>query len=163
MNSILRKFADTVEHAIADAKVELDAPAEAAGNWFIDVGSGRRRVSLEFRPGSGFAIFSKSAEFGEGPMEIYRTPDRAARRVIQLLTASKPKGAINLKNLRDLYELTQEDLAKKIGIKQAAISRFESRREVKLGTLSEAVKAIGGRLEIRARFKDADIPLSLKS
>jgi transcriptional regulator with XRE-family HTH domain len=58
--------------------------------------------------------------------------------------------------------VSQVTLAEKAGVKQSAISRFEQRSEVKLGTLAAAVKALGGELEVRAHFPDSDVPISLK-
>jgi DNA-binding XRE family transcriptional regulator len=143
--------------------ISVDAPDNVEGNWWVDVRAGRKRVTLEYRPGRGFGIFHKDAGYGEGPAEVYRTPELAAIRVRQMMTAAKGKHApLTLKDLRELYECSQIDLAEKVGVKQSAISRLEQRREVKLGTLAAAVKALGGELEIRARFSDADVPISLK-
>jgi DNA-binding XRE family transcriptional regulator len=162
MKAALRTFQDLVLKKAPEARLSVDAPADSDGIWFVDIQLRKKRVALEFRPKAGFALYRSKSEFGEGPTEIYRTAELAARRVIRIVTGSEVNGEFTLKDLRDLYELTQEDLAKKIGVKQAAVSRFEKRREVKLGTLSDAIKAIGGRLEVRAVFKDSDIRLSMK-
>jgi len=46
-------------------------------------------------------------------------------------------------------------------VKQSAISRFEKRDEVKPSTLTSAIKVPGGKLEVRAHFSDAAVPVSL--
>lgn len=91
-----------------------------------------------------------------------RTGGRAAQRLAQLLVASKGRGGhLNFKGIRELYGHSQVQFARKVGIKQSAISRFEKRDEVKLSTLVAAIKALGGKLEVRAHFADSDVPICL--
>jgi len=144
---------------LPDVEVNVDAPAHPTGNYWIDVRAGKKRQSLEYRPGKGFGLFHESAGYGDGPAEIYRTAGRTARRLAQLLSAVTGK-SLSLKDIRELYGQSQIKLAKKTGVKQPAISRFENRGEVKLSTLAATIKALGGRLEVRAHFSDADIPIS---
>jgi DNA-binding phage protein len=159
----------TIEHLkkllakrLPDCVLAVDAPARPGGNWWIDVSMGKMRNTLEYRPGKGFGLFHANAAYGEGPAEIYRTPERAARRLAQLMTTGNGKAVrLGLKDLRELYGHSQVALAKRAGIKQPAISRFEKRGEVKLSTLAATIKALGGKLEVRARFADADVPLSI--
>jgi hypothetical protein len=142
--------------------VAVDAPDRADGNWWLDVSMGKKRQTLEYRPGKGFGLFHGKAGYGEGPAEIYRTPERAAQRVVQLMAAGSGKAVdLGLKDIRELYGHSQVTLAKKAGVRQPAISRFEKRGEVKLSTLAATIKALGGKLELRAHFSDADIPISL--
>lgn len=163
MNASVEKFRKLLLDIAPECKSVVDAPAEASGSWWIDLALGKRRVSLEFCPGRGFGFFEKKAQFGEGPVEVYAKPELAARRAAQLLKIEKGESSdLTLKDLRELYELSQIDLAEKVGVKQSAISRFEQRSEVKVGTLAAAVKALGGELEIRAHFPDADVALSVK-
>lgn len=149
--------------SLPNCTVELDAPDHADGNWWIDLRAGKKRLTLEYRPQKGFGIFHGDPGFGEGPAEVYQTPELAARRARQLMGAGKGKHRrLTLKDLRELYDCSQVELAEKVGVKQSAISRLEQRSEVKLGTLAAAVKALGGELEVRAHFSDADVPLSVK-
>jgi DNA-binding phage protein len=144
--------------------VAVDAPDRADGNWWLDISMGKKRHTLEYRPGKGFGLFHRAAGYGEGPAEIYRTPERAAQRLAQLMAASNGKAIrLGLKDIRELYGHSQITLAKKAGVKQPAISRFEKRGEVKLSTLAATIKALGGKLEVRAHFADADIPISLST
>jgi len=66
-----------------------------------------------------------------------------------------------LRNGHEVRDGQVDEFAKKAGVKQPAISRFEKRGEVKLSTLAATIKALGGKLEVRARFSDADVPISL--
>jgi DNA-binding phage protein len=144
--------------------VAVDAPDRPDGTWWLDVTMGKKHQTLEYRPGKGFGLFHGKAAFGEGPAEIYRTPERAVKRLAQLMAASNGNAIhLGLKDIRELYGHSQVTLAKKAGVKQPAISRFEKRGEVKLSTLAATIKALGGKLEVRAHFEDADVPISLKT
>lgn len=59
-----------------------------------------------------------------------------------------------LNELRAARQLTQEQLAKSLGIEQPAVSRLERRTDMYISTLQTAIKAMGGDLEIRATFPD---------
>jgi predicted transcriptional regulator len=50
--------------------------------------------------------------------------------------------------------LTQEQLAKTLGVKQAAVSKMERRTDMYVSTLRNIISAMGGMLEIRAVFPD---------
>jgi DNA-binding XRE family transcriptional regulator len=57
-----------------------------------------------------------------------------------------------LKQLREACEGSQEDLAKTLPTKQVATSKLERRTDMNLSTLRNDIEAIGGKLEIIARF-----------
>ena len=59
-----------------------------------------------------------------------------------------------LNELRTARALTQEQLAKSLGIEQPAVSRLERRTDMYVSPLQTAIKAMGGDLEIRATFPD---------
>jgi len=164
MENAIEHLKKLLAERLPNCKVVVDAPDHADGNWWLDVSMGKTRHTLEFRPGKGFGLFHGAAGYGEGPAEIYRTPERAAQRLAQLM-AKNNRNAIRLglKDIRELYGHSQVTLAKKAGVKQPAISRFEKRGEVKLSTLAATIKALGGKLEVRAHFADADIPISLST
>jgi DNA-binding XRE family transcriptional regulator len=163
MSSKVQRFRKLVFANVPGLKTVLDAPRDPAGYWFIDLRNGKTTLTIEYRPDEGFGIHRDGSAFGEHPQEFYRRPELAARRAIQLLRPARKKvQRLTLKDLRELYDCSQVDLAKKVGVKQSAISRFEKRSEVKVGTLAAAVKALGGKLEIRAHFPDADVPLLIK-
>lgn len=62
-----------------------------------------------------------------------------------------------LGQIRQLVGLTQEDLAKKLGTKQANVSRLESQDDMQVSTLRRLIEALGGKLEIMVRFPDGNI------
>jgi DNA-binding phage protein len=162
MEKTLEHLQKLIVEQLPHSVVAVDAPDRADGNWWLEVSVGKKRQTLEYRPGKGFGLFHGRAGYGEGPAEIYRTPERAAMRLAQLLTTGNGKAIrLDLKDIRELYGHSQVTLGKKAGVKQPAISRLEKRGEVKLSTLAATIKALGGQLQVRAHFKDADVPISL--
>lgn len=59
-----------------------------------------------------------------------------------------------LQDLRKARELTQERMAETLGVKQENISRLEKRSDLLLSTLRSYVAAMGGSLELVAKFPD---------
>ncbi len=61
--------------------------------------------------------------------------------------------------LRKAREQTQVELAETLGINQASVSAIENNSDLLLSTLAKYVSALGGRLELRAVFPDAQFEL----
>jgi DNA-binding Xre family transcriptional regulator len=61
---------------------------------------------------------------------------------------------MSLAKLREVRQQSQAQLAEKLGIKQAAVSRLERRADMYLSTLRHLVAAMGGTLQIVAQFPD---------
>jgi DNA-binding XRE family transcriptional regulator len=61
---------------------------------------------------------------------------------------------MSLQDLRKAMRLTQVKLAARLGVGQDAVSRAESRTDMLISTLAEHVSAMGGVLDIVARFPD---------
>ena len=57
-------------------------------------------------------------------------------------------------------EYTQAQLAEVLHVPQNAVSKVEHRTDVYLSTLRSYLAAMGGRLEIRAVFPDADVVIT---
>jgi hypothetical protein len=164
MNAAVKQFQTFLRSSLPESKILIDEPAGEGANWWIDVRLGKRRLTLEFSPDHGFGILARNSSYGQGPSEIYRTAKLAALRSAQILQqANRSQDRLTLKQVRELYSRSQTDLASKLGIKQSAVSRFEQRGDVKVATLVSAIKALGGELELRARFPDAVVPLDLDS
>jgi DNA-binding XRE family transcriptional regulator len=75
--------------------------------------------------------------------------------------SDKLRAEMALDELRDARNLTQEQLAQMLGVKQPAIAKMERRTDMYLSTLGGVVKAMGGALEIRAIFPDGP-PVRIK-
>jgi transcriptional regulator with XRE-family HTH domain len=64
-----------------------------------------------------------------------------------------------LARLRRGRGVTQDHLAKVLKVRQAAVSKLEGRDDLLLSTLAAYVRALGGTLEVVARFGDRAIRL----
>jgi hypothetical protein len=62
--------------------------------------------------------------------------------------------AMGLAALRQAAELTQVELARRLGVTQAAISRMEQPHDLLLSTLNSYLQAIGGTARMIVRFAD---------
>lgn len=62
-----------------------------------------------------------------------------------------------LNELRAARKLTQQRLAKRLRIKQATVSKLERRTDMYVSTLRNFVTAMGGELEITARFPEGEV------
>lgn len=65
-----------------------------------------------------------------------------------------------LASLRRHRHMSQEALAEKLSVSQPSISQFERADDMRLSTLENYIKALGGHLEIRAVFDDETVPIS---
>lgn len=62
------------------------------------------------------------------------------------------RDALALGELRETFELTQVELASRLGTTQSGLSRLERREDLYLSTLRDYVAALGGDLVLSARF-----------
>lgn len=67
---------------------------------------------------------------------------------------------MRLAELRESLGLTQEELGTLLDVKQAAVARLEGRADIRLGTLHRIISALGGELEIVARFPEGVVRLT---
>jgi transcriptional regulator with XRE-family HTH domain len=72
----------------------------------------------------------------------------------------KSLAAMPLDQIRKAQQMTQLQLAGILGVNQGEISKIEHRSDVCVSTLAEYVEALGGRLEIRAVFKDREVRIT---
>ena len=59
---------------------------------------------------------------------------------------------MTLRDLRKAMDLTQVDISSKLHMNQEAISRLERRSDLLLSTLVSYIKAMGGELNLTAKF-----------
>lgn len=62
-----------------------------------------------------------------------------------------------LSEVRRAMSLTQVDLATMLHIKQAALARLENRTDMYISSLRKYIVALGGELDIVARFPDGEV------
>ena len=84
----------------------------------------------------------------------------AAERVPALREATLAE--IGLYELRRAQDVSQTELADRLHITQAAVSKFENSDDVRLSTLRQYIEALGGHLELTARFEDRAVSIDLK-
>ncbi len=155
------EFIKAIHASLGKDAVEVETEQTRAKYWWIDLRA-KRHLAVEWRPDRGFG-FSQSQVpvFGDGPSEVFTTAKRAAARVVQVLTKNEDQLLTDLSALRELYGLTQNDVAQKLHIGQPAISRLEEGRDSKIETIKEYVRALGGKVELRAVFSDGFLPIPL--
>jgi predicted XRE-type DNA-binding protein len=78
-----------------------------------------------------------------------------ARAMTQKMLAEMP-----LNELRHARGLSQKMLAEALHIQQPAIAKLERRADMYLSTLRSHIEAMGGQLEIVARFPDGAVRIS---
>lgn len=61
--------------------------------------------------------------------------------------------------VRKARELTQVELAERLGISQASVSAIETNSDLLLSTLAKYIRALGGEIEIHAVFPEATFNL----
>lgn len=153
----VEQFVSALRRAQPGVVTEVDEPSRPDGHWVVDVAQDGHEVVVEWRAKHGFGVTSTAAEagFGEGPEELLEEPHAAAERVAELLRKkerTRPPEAVLLRDLRAMVHLTQEELAERLGVRQASVSKMERRQDMTLGTLRRVVEAMGGELVVTAKF-----------
>ena len=95
---------------------------------------------------------------------------RAFRDLVKNMPASRQKKIrqrtqkllhdITLQELRQALELTQTELAETLDINQAAVSKMENQSDMYISTLRRFVEAMGGSLEIIAKFPGGEVSIT---
>ena len=85
------------------------------------------------------------------------SPERRARidKEVERAMAEMP-----LNELRNARGLSQQMLAEAMRIQQPAIAKIERRTDMYISTLRSHIRAMGGELEIIARFPEGDVKIS---
>jgi len=86
---------------------------------------------------------------------LEKMPDRRRERI--KLKTELLKNEMALQELRQALDLTQEELARSLGMKQAAISKFEHQSDIYLSTLRRILFAMGADLKLVACFPEGEI------
>jgi DNA-binding transcriptional regulator YiaG len=88
--------------------------------------------------------------------ELKKTMSPESQARIEKKTA-KLREEMALAELRKAMSLTQVDLAELLHIKQAALARLENRTDMYISSLRKYIAALGGELDIVARFPNGEI------
>jgi transcriptional regulator with XRE-family HTH domain len=65
-----------------------------------------------------------------------------------------------LHEIRQARKLSQEEIAEKLNVRQAAVSKVEHRTDVYISTLRRHIEAMGGSLLIQAEFPEGRYQIS---
>jgi predicted transcriptional regulator len=82
-----------------------------------------------------------------------KTRAKASRRAQELL------GELLLSEVRQLAGKSQQEIAEKLGMKQPSLSKLEKQADMQVSTLQKIVKALGGELEVLARFPKGTVKI----
>jgi plasmid maintenance system antidote protein VapI len=82
-----------------------------------------------------------------------KTRQRAAKRTQELL------GELLLSEIRELAGKSQSQVADVLGIKQPSLSKLEKQSDMQISTLRRIVNALGGELEVVARFPKGTVKI----
>lgn len=82
------------------------------------------------------------------------TPARRARVAAK---AAELREQMTLEELRKSRDLSQEQVAEAMDIGQPAVAKLEKRADMHVSNLRRYVEAMGGTLEITAKFRDVSV------
>ena len=94
---------------------------------------------------------------GHRKFALLRQPMSPARRRHNQAAVDAALAAMPLAELRRARDLTQAALAEILDTTQPEVSKIERRTDVYVSTLRRYVEAMGGALEIVARFPDGEV------
>ncbi len=151
-----------------DAQAKLWKPLHADGFWTMDVELPQDYVLvINWREATGFLLTADEDHgYGEPADEQYKDFLAALTRCTYLLknrAETVPPYAVRIKELRQKLNLSQEEVAKRMGVNQAAISKLEAREDTHVATLQNYIRALGGRLIMKAAFDGLEKEIELVS
>jgi transcriptional regulator with XRE-family HTH domain len=82
-----------------------------------------------------------------------KTQAKAAHRARELL------GELLLSEVRQLTGKSQQQVADALGIKQPSLSKLEKQDDMQISTLQKIVKALGGELQVLAKFPKGTVKI----
>jgi len=85
------------------------------------------------------------------------SPESQARVKTRIETALRE---MPLAELRQARQLTQEKIAQNLKIKQASVSKMETQTDMYISTMRKYVEAMGGELEIIAKFPEGNVKVT---
>lgn len=85
------------------------------------------------------------------------SPERKARVATGV---SKLKAEMALHELRQARERSQQELARELNVGQPAVAKLERRADMYVSNLRRYVEALGGALEITARFPEGSVSIT---
>jgi DNA-binding transcriptional regulator YiaG len=160
-----RYLAAQLLERVPGVEVKVSAPSGRGTVWWIDASLKGHDVVVEWSADDGFGLSSTdNNELNTAASEAFADADEALQRVLDVLTSRKKvpsRREMHLQRLREHREVSQEELAEILQVSQATVSKTERRDDLLLSTLKNFVEALGGRLQLVAKFPSETIELSL--
>ena len=88
----------------------------------------------------------------------HMTPESIARAKAK---ARKLAEQMELRDIRQALKITQRGLARSLKVAQPTLAKIEKQPDMQIATLRKVVRALGGDIEIIARFPQADVRIKL--
>lgn len=162
----IRDMQRFLTRSFPNAKITVDKPLSEKGVWNLDLFLADYHLAVAWKKGKGFGLVSSDTHgYGEGADEVFDKLDDVLPRIVKLISdrsSTSPPEAVKLKELREQRGLSQEELAQRLGSKQAAISRVEGRSDFLVSTLQKHAEAMGGSLVVKMVFPDGERELKLE-
>ena len=163
----LERLRDQIQERFPGGSYKLLRSRAETGSSWLDVSLSGYWLTIEWRPGRGFGLSTPTeGDTFLGPDEVYEDVDSAYARAKALLlsqTPTRPPARVTLPEIREMRKLSQMELANRLSINQGACSRMERRSDMLVGTLRNAVEAMGGELYLVAKFPDETVCIDLES
>jgi DNA-binding XRE family transcriptional regulator len=97
---------------------------------------------------------------GRTPFQNLRAKMTPDQRTNAAQRAAALREEMTLGELRQARELTQENLGETLQVGQTAIAKMEKRTDMYVGSLRRFIEAMGGELDIVARFPDGAVKIN---
>jgi DNA-binding XRE family transcriptional regulator len=159
----LQRLRERLAERFPSASLVIDPPGLDTGTWFLDAELQGHLVVVQWRADRGFGVSSPTrGDLNAKPDELYECLDVAYDRVVELLLSrTRTIPGLTLPRLRVLRGLSQTELAQRLQINQGAVSRLERRDDMLVGTLRNLIAAMGGELQLLARFPDHTVEIQI--
>jgi DNA-binding XRE family transcriptional regulator len=97
-----------------------------------------------------------------GTLRERMSPERRVRNAAaaQDMLLGLARRELALHELRQARQRSQEELARVLHVQQPAIAKLEHRTDMYVSNLRRYVEALGGTLEITARFPDGEVTIT---
>lgn len=96
---------------------------------------------------------------GHRPFNVLRQKMSPERRAANAGATKRMVREMALFELRQARKTSQEALARALKVGQPAVAKLERRTDMYVSNLRRYIEAMGGTLEIKARFPDGDVTI----
>ena len=97
---------------------------------------------------------------GRHPFKTLTEHFPPARRARVATRVAELKSEMALAELRQAHDLSQQELARELKVKQPAVAKLEKRTDMYVSNLRRYIEALGGSLEITATFPEGRVSIT---